>query len=119
MKKIKKKIFVWLIKKFLKNEEAIENLEYSIYLLVHQYYQQEDLYDTVYKDRRIDKLIFNAKYREEVRGADIPYNLVQEFYAQAGKGDRSFYTHYFYKILRLNNDSNLIKLKYKLKRNER
>ena len=117
MKKIRKKITEWLLNKLLKNEDAILQLDYSIFLLVHTFYKESELDDSMQKDRKLDKIIFNAKYRDFMEGEDTPYNLLQEYFRMAGSGSKAFYRHYFYKVLRLHNDTNISKLRYKLKRN--
>jgi hypothetical protein len=52
-----------------------------------------------------------------MKDGNLPSDLLQDFYARAGKGDRSFITNYFYKVLKYNGDKHIGKLKYKLKRN--
>ena len=66
-------------------------------------------------------MVFNAKYSEEVKSLGIetePSKLLTQFYNMANKGDTSFMKDPFYRLLAQMKDSEIRKLRYRIKRNQ-
>jgi len=68
-------------------------------------------------ERRIAEIIFDAKYKKEVKSG-VPHEILNSYYAMASKGDSSYMTKPFFRLLRQLGDPEVRKLKYRLKRNQ-
>lgn len=67
----------------------------------------------------IRQIVFDTKYKGDLEKAEefTPTELIARFKVKADRGDNTFLRHYFYRVLRKNNDPVIRKLKYRLKRN--
>lgn len=68
-------------------------------------------------ERRIAEIIFDAKYRKQVKKG-VPHEILNSYYIQASKGDNSYMTEPLFRLLRQLGDPEVRKLKYRLKRNQ-
>lgn len=112
---MKNKIINWLLKKLIIYNTGTNNLDIVYRIVKHLYKVNEPFPSILEKD--LEKVLFNAKYHKDMKNKDIPYDLLQTYYKQAGKGDNIFMSTYFYRILRRNKDKEVSKINYKYKRN--
>lgn len=112
---MKNKIISWLLKKLIIYNTEESSLDIIYRLTKHLYKVNEPFPTMIEKD--LEKVLFNAKYSKDMKNNDIPYDLLQTYYGQAGKGSKIFMSAYFYRILRKNKDKEVSKINYKYKRN--
>jgi|GEM_PF-3853134 len=94
------------------------SLEKQLFKLIHKLQEQEE--NPVLLDRKIQQIIFNAKYYEKFKGPnreERPTQKIEEFFIKANKGDTTFLSDPFYIYLKANQDKIIKKLKYRIKRN--
>lgn len=113
-----KKIKLYIIKKLLDSLSDFSDTEQAEQSLANacRYFFNND----PGADITIKNTVFNTKYESDMRGKyDVPSTFVRDFYESADRGDKSFMHHYFYRVLRRNNDRVVRSLKHRLKRNVR
>ena len=121
---MKKRIAKWLIEKLLTVYDSAEILsEYKNRLksLVFTLYKEAGDLDHKGLDREIADMIFNAKYSEigeDLGLKTVPSIELSSYYTSANRGDASFLSTPFYRVLTKKKDKEVLNLRYRLKLNQ-
>jgi hypothetical protein len=106
-------MFGWKKTKEKEKEKSLTTLKQELAIIVDNVFAIDPTASIT-----IRQVVFDAKYKADVTAEETktPSELVEEFNAQADKGDNKFLRHYFYRVLRRNHDPIIRRLKYRLKR---
>lgn len=110
---MKNKIINWALKKLIIYNTEENTIDIIAKLIKHLY--NNNISSIV--DKELEKVIFNSKYQKDMKGNDIPYDLLQRYYKEASKGSNLYLMDYFFRILRQDKNKEVSKLNYKYKRN--
>lgn len=111
---MKKRIIKWLLGKLdpdghFTEEQLLVKLKVILDTMSPSYFSSAEFEKDIYKT------LFNSYYRDFT---DDPFGDLERFKAKADKGDNTFKSDPFFRILRQRNDKQVRNLNYRLKRNE-
>ena len=120
---MKKKFIRWILRgllKFVDAETKVEAFREMIdYILLKLYEEHPTPY---LLDREIANACFDAKYDATIKDLGLdekPSTILTSYYERANKGDNTFMTSSFYRVLRQTKDSEVRKLRYRVKRSQK
>lgn len=115
---MKKRIINWAIKKLINFSDSSSNPKEQVKGLIFKLYDLADLADYKALDIEILAFIFDAKYTEDGKAAGLsckPSEELSRYYNIANKGDASFISEPFYRVLTKRKDKEVLSLRYRLK----
>ena len=113
MKKIKRKIALWVFDHLISKQDRIEAMYYNLELVLEKMSKAMDASEMEIK---VHDALFHAKYRNSRNlMSDRPIDLLNWMFDSAVNGDPEFLSHPFYKEIKADGGREARRIKYLLK----
>jgi len=114
MKKIKRKIALWVFDHLISKQDRIEAMYYNLELVLEKMSKAIDSPSDL--EIKVHNAMFHAKYKSSRNlGDKSPIELLEWMFDSAANGDSEFLRHPFYKEVKADGGREARRIKYLLK----